>query len=215
MNDLVKNNASERKQDYETLEGKTLLRVPRPVRQARVPVASLAATVLLTGLIPASATPAFADTKPQPSPTPSAQPTPPPTRVTDPDKKLGKGWNTSPDRVVTAAADVDGLKILVADSSKAYEWKTAATLSEPGMPADSWIGNQCAMDADHVAAVYAPRTFTNKPDLMQGGAFAAIVTVKTGAVTKLPFTASLASFDPTCNPATHTAAFTAFRGMNG
>ncbi|MGV4924686.1 hypothetical protein K2224_24190 [Streptomyces sp. BHT-5-2] len=188
--------------------------MPRPARQARVAVASLAATAILTGLIPAAAIPAFADTKPQPSPTPSAKPTPPPTRVTDPDKKLGKGWNTSSDRAITAAADADGLKILVADSAKAYEWKTAATLSEPGMPADSWIGNQCVMDADHVAAVYAPRTFTNKPDLMQGGAFTAIVNVRTGAVTKLPFTASLAYFDPTCNPATHTAAFTAFRGMN-
>ncbi|WP_369356166.1 hypothetical protein [Streptomyces sp. cg2] len=188
--------------------------MPRPARQARVAVASLAATAILTGLIPAAAIPAFADTKPQPSPTPSAKPTPPPTRVTDPDKKLGKGWNTSSDRAITAAADADGLKVLVADSAKAYEWKTAATLSEPGMPADSWIGNQCVMDADHVAAVYAPRTFTNKPDLMQGGAFTAIVNVRTGAVTKMPFTASLAYFDPTCNPATHIAAFTAFRGMN-
>ncbi|MFF4487216.1 hypothetical protein ACFY0F_12090 [Streptomyces sp. NPDC001544] len=134
--------------------------------------------------------------------------------VSDPGRKLGKGWRTSDDRAVTAAADSDGLHILVADSAKAYAWKTAAVLSEPGMPADSWLGNQCLMDRDHVAAVYAPRTFTNKPDLMQGGAFAAIVNLGTGQVTKLPFTASLAYFDPSCDPATHTAAFTAFRDMN-
>ncbi|WP_241741006.1 SGNH/GDSL hydrolase family protein [Streptomyces sp. L2] len=115
---------------------------------------------------------------------------------------------------MTAAADADGLKILVADSSKAYSWKTAAVLNEPGMPADSWIGNQCVMDHDHAAVVYAPRTFQNKPDLMQGGAFAAVVDLATGRVTKLPFTASLAYFDPACNPATRTAAFTAFRDMN-
>ncbi|MQY36938.1 hypothetical protein SRB17_49400 [Streptomyces sp. RB17] len=135
-------------------------------------------------------------------------------RVADPDKKLGKGWRTSKDRAVTAAADSDGLRILVADSSKAYAWKTVASLSEPGMPADSWIGNQCVIDHDHAAVVYAPRTFTNKPDLMQGGAFAAIVDLGSGQVTKLPFTASLAYFDPSCNPETHTAAFTAFRDMN-
>ncbi|MFF9405887.1 hypothetical protein ACF1B0_10180 [Streptomyces anandii] len=82
------------------------------------------------------------------------------------------------------------------------------------MPADSWIGNQCLMDRDHVAAVYAPRTFTNKPDLMQGGAFAAVVDLTTRKVTKLPFTASLASFDPSCNTNTHQAAFTGFRDMN-
>ncbi|MEV5880532.1 hypothetical protein AB0L75_41420 [Streptomyces sp. NPDC052101] len=79
------------------------------------------------------------------------------------------------------------------------------------MPADSWIGNSCVMDRDHVAAVYAPRRFTNKPDLMQGGAFTAIVDLKTGKVTKLAFTASLAYFDPTCNPGTGTAVFSAFR----
>ncbi|MEU0787705.1 Tat pathway signal protein [Streptomyces sp. NPDC006173] len=134
--------------------------------------------------------------------------------VSHPDTKLGKGWKSDKDRAVIAAADVDGLQILVSDSSNAYEWKTAASLSEPGMPADSWIGNQCVIDHDHAAVVYAPRSFTNKPDLMQGGAFAAIVNVTTGRVTKLPFTASLAYFDPSCNPSTHTAAFTAFRGMN-
>ncbi|GAA3830047.1 hypothetical protein GCM10022403_074090 [Streptomyces coacervatus] len=134
--------------------------------------------------------------------------------VSNPDHTLGKGWRTSGDRAVTAAADSDGLHILVADSTKAYQWKTAAVLSEPGMPADTWIGNQCVMDHDHVAAVYAPRTFTNKPDLMQGGAFAAVVNLSTGQVTKLSFTASLAYFDPSCDPDTHTAAFTAFRDMN-
>ncbi|MFJ4534368.1 hypothetical protein ACIP39_00085 [Streptomyces tibetensis] len=135
-------------------------------------------------------------------------------RIKDPGKKLGKGWNTSQDRAVTAAADADGLHILVADSKNAYAWKTAAILAEPGMPADSWIGNQCLMDRDHAAVVYAPRTFTNKPDLFQGGAFTAVVNTGTGSVTKLGFTGSLAYFDPTCNPSAHTAAFTTYRDMN-
>ncbi|GAA3832263.1 hypothetical protein GCM10022403_076770 [Streptomyces coacervatus] len=138
----------------------------------------------------------------------------PPAGVAHPGKRLGAGWHTSTDRAVTGAADTGGFDILAADSSQAYAWRTAAVLAEPGMPADSWIGNQCVIDHDHVAAVYAPRTFTNKPDLMQGGAFAAIVNLKNGAVTKLPFTASLAYFDPTCNTRTRTAAFTAFRDMN-
>ncbi|MFI0154334.1 hypothetical protein [Streptomyces lydicus] len=135
-------------------------------------------------------------------------------RVASPDINLGKSWKQSKDRAVIGVADVKAFKILAADEAKAYDWKTVAALAEPAMPADSWIGNQCVMDRDHVAAVYAPRTFTNKPDLMQGGAFAAIINTTTGAVTKLPFTASLAYFDPTCNPQTHTAAFTAYRDMN-
>jgi hypothetical protein len=170
-------------------------------------VACAALTGSLIHSTPALAAPHAKSAQGQGKPTPPGQ-------VTNPDKTLGKGWATSKDRAVTAAADTDGLKILVADSTKAYAWKTAAVLSEPGMPADSWIGNQCVIDHDHAAVVYAPRSFTNKPDLMQGGAFAAVVDLATGQVTKLPFTASLAYFDPSCNPDTHTAAFTSFRDMN-
>ncbi|MFF4501593.1 Tat pathway signal protein [Streptomyces sp. NPDC001401] len=112
---------------------------------------------------------------------------------------------------MTTAADSDGLHLLVADSKNAYAWKTVTVLSEPQLPADTWIGNSCVMDDHHAAIAYAPRTFTNKPDLMMGGAFTAIVNLDDGSVTKLPFTASLAYFDPTCNPATHTAVFTALR----
>ncbi|MEV5952500.1 Tat pathway signal protein [Streptomyces sp. NPDC051987] len=167
-----------------------------------------AVTAALAGLIQAQ--PATA--KPSPKPTAAASkpaPTASKGAVKSPDATLGKGWKTSADRAVTAAADSDGLHLLVADSKSAYAWKTAAVLSEPQLPADTWIGNQCVMDDHHAAVVYAPRTFTNKPDLMMGGAFTAIVNLDNGSVTKLPFTASLAYFDPTCNPATHTAVFTA------
>ncbi|MGQ4417457.1 SGNH/GDSL hydrolase family protein [Streptomyces sp. SAS_269] len=193
----------------------------RPNRRIRGRLgAVLAFTVLAGGLLQSATALAAPHAAPRPT---STEPggtgsgnatTVPGGRVTSPDKKLGKGWRSSKDRAVTAATDVDGLHVLVADSARAYDWRTAAVLSEPGMPADSWLGNECVMDRDHAAVVYAPRTFTNKPDLMQGGAFAAVVNLATGKVTKLPFTASLAYFDPSCNPAAHTAAFTAFRGMN-
>ncbi|WP_329334502.1 SGNH/GDSL hydrolase family protein [Streptomyces sp. NBC_00663] len=183
-------------------------------RRAHPSLVLTAAALTVFGLVPA-ATPALAaETTPPSSPEPSASSAPPAAGVDDPGKTLGTGWKASKDRAVTSAADTDGLKILVADSSKAYAWKTVASLAEPTLTADTWIGNQCVMDAGHVAVVYAPRTFTNKPDLMQGGAFAAVVNTSTGAVVKLPFTASLAYFDPSCNTVTHTAAFTAFRDMN-
>ncbi|MFE9931272.1 SGNH/GDSL hydrolase family protein [Streptomyces sp. NPDC005533] len=179
-------------------------------RRTRSSLAAVVACAALTGGL-LQATPAIAAPKPKPGSTaPPAAPGP----VEDPGKKLGNDWKASPDRAVTAAADTAGLRVLVADSNQAYAWKTVATLSEPAVPADSWIGNQCVMDHEHAAVVYAPRGFTNKPDLMQGGAFTAIVNLATGQVTKLPFTASLAYFDPSCNTTTHTAAFTAFRDMN-
>ncbi len=175
-------------------------------------IAGLAATAVLSGLLQTTA--AAVDT-PNPGPKPAAaEPEPPIPSAVPANQRLrllGKDWKASPDRAVTTTAGAGGLKILVADSKDAYEWRTIATLAEPSMPADTWVGNMCVLDREHVAAVYAPRTFANKPDLMQGGAFTAVVDVKTGRVTKLPFTASLAYFDPSCNPDTHTAAFTAFR----
>ncbi|MDJ0345974.1 SGNH/GDSL hydrolase family protein [Streptomyces sp. H10-C2] len=169
----------------------------------------MACAALAGGLLQAA--PATAAPKPNPG---TATPPPPSGQVEDPGRRLGKDWKASADRAVTAAADSGGLRILVADSSNAYAWKTIATVAESGLPADSWIGNQCLMDHEHAAVVYAPRSFTNKPDLMQGGAFTAVVNLTTGHVTKLQFTASLAYFDPSCNTVTHTAAFTAFRDMN-
>ncbi|WP_406124660.1 Tat pathway signal protein [Streptomyces canus] len=179
-------------------------------RERRRALTILAATAAVAGLIqvqPAAAKPLA----PKPTPTSNPAPAAPKGAVKTPDTTLGKGWKTSGDRAVTSAADSDGLHLLVADSKNAYAWKTVTVLSEPQLPADTWIGNSCVMDDHHAAVVYAPRTFTNKPDLMMGGAFTAIVNLDDGSVTKLPFTASLAYFDPTCNPVTHTAAFTALR----
>ncbi|MGW4159877.1 SGNH/GDSL hydrolase family protein [Streptomyces sp. NPDC004788] len=180
----------------------------------RVPLFILAACTVLAGgllqVVPAAAATTVAGSTPGPDLGHAEAPIPP-DREDDLDERLGRGWRTSKDRAVTGAADAGGYRILVADSAKAYEWNTVAVLSEPGMPADAWIGNQCAMDRDHVAVVYAPRAFTNKPDLMQGGAFAAVVDLSTGTAKKLPFTVSLAYFDPSCNPNTKTAVFSAFR----
>ncbi|GLP67580.1 hypothetical protein TUSST3_42020 [Streptomyces sp. TUS-ST3] len=180
------------------------------LRRRRRALTILAATAAVAGLIqvqPAAAKPV----SPKPTPTSKPAPAAPKGAVKAPDTTLGKGWKTSGDRAVTSAADSDGLHLLVADSKNAYAWKTVTVLSEPQLPADTWIGNSCVMDDHHAAVVYAPRTFTNKPDLMMGGAFTAVVNLDDGSVTKLPFTASLAYFDPTCNPVTHTAAFTALR----
>jgi hypothetical protein len=158
-------------------------------------VAAFAVTAALSGLIQAQ--PATAEPSPKPTPTASTSaPRALKGAVTSPDATLGKGWKTSTDRAVIAAADSDGLHLLVADSKNAYAWTTAAVLSEPQLPADTWIGNQCVMDDHHAAVAYAPRTFTNRPDLMMGGAFTAIVNLDDGSVTKLPFTASLAALWP-------------------
>jgi hypothetical protein len=103
------------------------------------------------------------------------------------------------DRAWTTTGDATGFHVLVADAAAGYRWKTAATLSEPGFDTDAWVGNACVTESGRRAVVaYAPRAFTNKPELMARGAFTAVVDLTTGHVTKLPVQASLSYFSPGC-----------------
>ncbi|MFF3420200.1 hypothetical protein ACFYW9_36870 [Streptomyces sp. NPDC002698] len=112
---------------------------------------------------------------------------------------LGKDYGKSSDRAFTTSGDGTGFHVLVADEKQGYAWKTAATLSEPGFDTDTWIGNACLTESGKYAAVaYAPRTFTNDPELMTRGAFTAVVDLTDGQVTKLPFQATLGYFSPGC-----------------
>ncbi|NUS10471.1 MAG: hypothetical protein HOY69_03515 [Streptomyces sp.] len=144
------------------------------------------------------------------APARSGRAAPDPRRLADPDGVLPKGWRTSADRAVTLAADTDGVHVLAADSSRAYQWQTVTTLSEPGFAPDLWTGNYCLTDRSHAVVVYAPRSFTNTEELMERGAFTAVVDLDTGAVGKLALNASLAYFDPSCDTATGTAVVTQF-----
>jgi hypothetical protein len=130
---------------------------------------------------------------------PTLQPAVSPDRVADPDAVLGAGWRESTDRAVTTSGDPTGLHVLVADRADAYQWRTVATLSEPMLETDQWIGQLCVNGAgSHAVVVYAPRTFTNHPHLMEAGAFAAIVDLDSGDVTKLEERVTLAYFNPAC-----------------
>lgn len=146
---------------------------------------------------------AQADPKPQPPPSVNqVTETATTQHSTDPkkrDEQLGRGWQTSTDRVWTTSGDADGFHIFVADAATGYSWRTAATLAEPGLDVDQWVGNVCVTESGkRAAAVYAPRMFTNKAPLAERGGFTAVVDLDTGAVTKLPVRASLAYFNPGC-----------------
>ncbi|MFI8988201.1 GDSL-type esterase/lipase family protein [Streptomyces antimycoticus] len=112
---------------------------------------------------------------------------------------LGNGWQNSADRTWTTSGDADGFHILTAEKKDGYAWRTAATLAEPGFDADAWIGNACVTASGRrVVVVYAPRTFTNKAQLMARGGFTAIVDLETGEVSKLGLQASLSYYNPGC-----------------
>ncbi|MFE0019371.1 hypothetical protein [Amycolatopsis sp. NPDC059021] len=107
--------------------------------------------------------------------------------------------NAPGDVAFTTIGDADGFHVLTAKSEYGYQWRTAATLSEPGFDTDRWIGNACLTESGAKAVVvYGPRQFTNKPDLFDRGGFSAVVDLAAGTVTKLGARSSLAYFNPGC-----------------
>lgn len=125
---------------------------------------------------------------------------------------LAKGWQSSSDVAWTTAGDATGFHLLMASAAEAYAWRTVATLREPGVETDQWIGNVCLTESGRRAVVaYAPRAFTNRDQLFDRGAFTAIVDTSTGTVTKLPVRGSLAYFNPGCGIGEH-AVITQARG---
>jgi hypothetical protein len=111
----------------------------------------------------------------------------------------GPDRRASGDRAWATAGDGDGFHLLTARAAHGYAWRTVATLSEPGVETDAWIGNVCLTgSARRAIVVYAPRTFTNDATLFDRGAFTAVVDLDTGAVRKLAARTSLAYFNPSC-----------------
>lgn len=150
-------------------------------------------TAMAVPVGPALAGPATPERQ-RPSPSP-----PDPDHLVDPDESLGPNWRTSKDRAVISSSDKTGLHILVADAPEAYRWRTAATLSEPGIGTDQWIGQLCLTASGRYAmVVYGPRQFVNNEHLMARGGFAAIVDLTNGSVTKLPDRVALAYHNPGC-----------------
>ncbi|MFH8713133.1 GDSL-type esterase/lipase family protein [Streptomyces zaomyceticus] len=99
----------------------------------------------------------------------------------------------------TTAGDADGFHVLGARESEGHTWRTVTSLSEPGVETDRWIGNAClTASGRRLVVVYAPRAFTNRPELFLRGGFSAIVDLDTGAVRKLPVRSSLAHYNPGC-----------------
>jgi hypothetical protein len=156
---------------------------------------------LVLALLPLSAVQAAPDkTAEQPgSPAEVASTDPADVAPAKRDEVIGKDWQKSSDVAWTTSGDADGFHILAARAHDGYAWRTVTTLSEPGFDVDQWIGNACATGSGkRLVVVYAPRTFTNKPDLFDRGGFTATVDLETGAVVKLPVQSSLAYYNPGC-----------------
>lgn len=174
----------------------------KPPSPWRSPLAFLVAAFLTVSLI--TAVPAQAAKKIDPNPNRTeavVQPAKKPVHVNekDRDKVLGKGWKESADQAWTTVSNQDGFHILRSSSQEGYEWHQVATLHEPLISTDMWIGNACATaDGKHLAVVYAPRDFTNSEQSANLGGFAATVDLTSGVVRRLGQGFNLAYYNPGC-----------------
>lgn len=170
----------------------------RSKRRVCASLAAIASGAMLTGLIQATAWAREPEVTPPVRPAASkAVNSDVPARARA--QVLGSQWQKSQDAAWTTTGDARGFHLLTARKQDGYTWRTAATLSEPGFDADSWVGNACVTaSGKRAVVVYAPRTFTNDQQLMARGAFTAVVDLPTGKVTKLDLQASLSYYNPGC-----------------
>jgi lysophospholipase L1-like esterase len=125
--------------------------------------------------------------------------TPGPSRLSDPAKVLPSGWQHSSDEAVTVAGDATGLHVLAASEASGYSWRTVATLGDPGVETDLWIGQACVTASGaYAVVVYAPEQADNMAGQQGVLGRAAVVNLRTGAVKDLGGGFSIAYFDPGC-----------------
>ncbi|MCX5209124.1 hypothetical protein OG689_07465 [Kitasatospora sp. NBC_00240] len=126
-----------------------------------------------------------------------------------PDDQLGRSWRKATDVSVIGSGDTAGFHILRADESSAFSYKEVAVLKEDILgDIGLWTGYVCTTGTGrYAAAVYAPSLAANKPAMMQKDAFAAVVDLATGKVTKAITGVELAYFSPGCG-STDTVVFT-------
>ncbi|MFC9388450.1 golvesin C-terminal-like domain-containing protein [Streptomyces venezuelae] len=143
--------------------------------------------LLAVALACAAAVGLVAATLPEPAPQESPRPV-----SAEPAKAGG-------DLAWTTVGDADGFHVFRARESEGHVWRTVTSLSEPGIETDRWIGNAClTASGRRLVVVYAPRAFTNRPELFLRGGFSAVVDLDTGAVRKLPVRSTLAYYNPGC-----------------
>lgn len=122
-----------------------------------------------------------------------------PSRLPDPGGVLPSGWQHSSDEAVTVSGDSTGLHVLAASEASGYAWRTVATLGDPAVDTNLWIGQACVTAAGRYAVVvYAPEQANNMAQQQGVLGRAAVVNLRTGVVKDLGGGFSIAYFDPGC-----------------
>ncbi|MFE1958458.1 hypothetical protein [Streptomyces sp. NPDC059479] len=117
-----------------------------------------------------------------------------------PSTDLGSGYASSPDAIVQATGDAEGLHILAARESDGFSFYEIARLNRKELSdVGPWTGYVCTTGSgNYAAAVYAPSVWSNEPGAYRNGAFAAVIRLSDGKVTEVPDRVQLAYFTPGC-----------------
>ncbi len=171
-------------------------------RRRYIAALAAAAGLAVSQLGPASAasgTASTTTTRQAASTASGAAAAPDPARLADPAEMLPNGWQKSSDEAVTVSGDATGLHVLAASESSGYDWKTVASLGDPAVQTDLWIGQACVTGSGNDAVVvYAPEQVTNEASAQGVLGRAAVVNLRTGAVKDLGSGYSIAYFNPGC-----------------
>lgn len=124
----------------------------------------------------------------------------PPRLFSTPGKDLGSGYASSPDAIVQATGDAEGLHILAARENDGFSFYEIARLNRTELSGiGPWTGYVCTTGSgNYAAAVYAPSVWSNEPGAYENGAFAAVIRLSDGKVTEVPDRVQLAYFSPGC-----------------
>jgi hypothetical protein len=123
---------------------------------------------------------------------------------------LGPNWQTSTDQVWGLTSSADGVGVLTARVSDGVSWTQVNSLSVSGVDSRQWIGQGCLLAGSRELAVaFGPIEYLDIASAYERGAYAALVDLDTGAITRLPIRPTFSYFSPTCG-ADGTATFTSF-----
>lgn len=112
---------------------------------------------------------------------------------------LGEQWQDSGDEAHVVLNDAQGVTVVSAQAADGYRWEPVASLPVPWADTDLWVSNSCVTSSgDFMAVVYAPRAASNDEASFSGGASAAVVDLRSGAVTDLGSGYTIAYYNPGC-----------------
>jgi hypothetical protein len=152
-----------------------------PVGRPRRCLALLvAATLVITGLVTAGPAGAASGRRATGAP---AKVTPPQDRAAQLTAQLGDAWYRSSDFVISSVGDDKGMHYYIGRESEGFAWRPLATIAPTDVDASSWTGYSCTSGTDrYLLATIEPTLATNRPVMLDRGALAYTIDLRTGRV---------------------------------